>query len=191
VTTGGNRLIVEVAVWSATAATVTSVTDNAGDTFTKLTSFVASDKTQMSVWTAPVATGGTKPAITATVTQNADVGAVVLEYAGLSTAAGASIVDQQSQATGKTTAASVVTSGSTAAVTVPGALAVGFYADSGFGTALTGGSGFTVRANHSPNGEMDMLAEDQPVGVSATPAASTGTGPNTVWLMSTIVFKPA
>jgi hypothetical protein len=38
---------------------------------------------------------------------------------------------------------------------------------------------------------MDMLVEDTMVGASGTPAASTGTGPNTVWLMSTIVFKLA
>ena len=99
-------------------------------------------------------------------------------------------MDQLNQATGKTTVASVVTPGSTAAVTVPGALAIGFYADSGFGTALTGGSGFTVRTNHSPNGEMDMLAEDQPVGLSATPVEGTGTGPNTGQTKSPALAAP-
>jgi hypothetical protein len=190
-TVAGNRLIVEVAVWNWSGPTVVSVTDDAGDTFTRLTSFVASDKTQISVWTAPVATGGTRPNITATVTQNANIGIVALEYAGLSGAAGTTVVDRQSQATGTTTAAGVVSSGPTAPVTVPGALAIGFYADSGFGNALVGGAGWTVRANHSPNNQMDMLVQDTLVGTSATPAAGTGTGANTVWLASTIVFKPA
>jgi hypothetical protein len=190
-TIAGNRLIVEVGVWSATGAAVVGVTDDAGDTFTLLTSFVASEKTQISVWTAPVTTGGTRPNITATVTQNADIGIVALEYAGLSSAAGTAVVDRQSRATGTTTAAGLVSSGPTAPVTVPEALAVGFYADSGFGAALTGGAGWTVRANHSPNNQMDMLVQDTLVGASATPAARTGTGANTVWLMSTIVFKPA
>jgi hypothetical protein len=38
---------------------------------------------------------------------------------------------------------------------------------------------------------MDMLAEDAPVGAPASPAATVGPGPSTVWLMSTVVFKPA
>ena len=38
-TTAGDRLVVEVGVWSGSSATVSTVTDSAGDTFTKLTSF--------------------------------------------------------------------------------------------------------------------------------------------------------
>src|SRR5947208_5104042 len=54
-TTAGNRLVVEVGVWNAASATATGVTDNAGDTFVKVTGFAATDHTQMTIWTAPVA----------------------------------------------------------------------------------------------------------------------------------------
>src|SRR5262245_14362112 len=63
VTTAGNRLVVEVGVWNSRSATTASVADNAGDTFVKLLSFTASDHTELSVWTAPVATGGVSPKV--------------------------------------------------------------------------------------------------------------------------------
>ena len=68
-------------------------------------------------------------------------------------------------------------------------LAVGFYADSGYGDTLTGGSGWSMRTNVSPTSDVEMLAEDQPVSVGATPTASVGTGPDTIWLMATVVFS--
>jgi hypothetical protein len=189
--TTGNRLVVEVGVWSSGSATVSTVTDSAGDVFTKLTSFTASDHTQVSVWSAVVATGGAKPTITAKVSASADVGIAAAEYSGLSTASGAGAVDQQATGTGATTSQQVVKSAVTPAVTGDGELAIGFYADSGFGNTLTGDPGYTTRVNLSPNGNMDMLVEDTAVGAGGTPAASATTGASTVWLMATVVFKHA
>ena len=70
-----------------------------------------------------------------------------------------------------------------------GELAVGFYADSGFGDNLTAGSGFTQRVNVSPTGDIELLAEDQVPAAGATPAATFGTGRSTAWLAATVVFK--
>ncbi len=104
--TTGNRLVVEVADWSSGHATISSVTDSAGDTFTELTTATASDGTQLSVWTAPITqSGGTKPTIMAKPSAKADMGIAVLEYSGLSTAAGTAAVDQMASATGTTTTA--------------------------------------------------------------------------------------
>ena len=112
--TTGNRLVVEVADWSSGHATISSVTDSAGDTFTEVASATASDGTQLSVWTAPItASGGTKPTIIAKPSAKADMGVAVLEYSGLSTAAGAAAVDQIATATGTTSTARAVSSGST------------------------------------------------------------------------------
>jgi hypothetical protein len=188
-TTANNRLVVEVAAWRANGATVTGVTDAAGDTFTQVSSVTASDKTQLTVWTAVVATGGTKPAVTAKTSAAADVGIAVAEYSGLSTVAGSAAVDQQSTATGTTSSQQAVKPPGTAALTADGELAIGFYADSGFGTALAGDPGYTTRTNLSPNGNMDMLIQDTPAGTGATPAASVTTGASTVWLAATVVFK--
>ena len=191
--TTGDRLIVEIGVWNAAAATATAVTDSAGNTYTELTHFKAPDGTEQSIWTAPLtAGGGTKPTITAKVTSAADIGAAALEYAGLSTAAGTAALDVQAHATGTTTAApATVTSGPTPATTSGSELALGFYTDSGFGDTLTAGTGYTSRVNLAPTPDMELLAEDQTTTQGATPAATTATGPNTIWLMTTIVLRHA
>jgi Domain of unknown function (DUF1929)/Fibronectin type III domain/Kelch motif len=188
--TAGNRLVVEVADWSSGHATTSSVTDSAGDTFTELTTETGSDGTQLSVWTAPVTQGGgTKPTVMAKPTAKADIGIAVLEYSGLSTAAGAGAVDQLAGATGTTSTARAVSSGATAATTAPGELSVGFYADSGFGDTLTGDPGYNGRVNVSPAGDIELFAEDSVVGQGATPAPSVSTGAATIWEMATVVFK--
>ena len=189
--TTGNRLVVQVGIWSGAAATAKSVTDSAGNVYTELLHFKAADNTEMSVWTAPItAGGGTKPTITVTPTAKADVGASAVEYSGLSTAAGAAAVDQMAQAAGTTGATNAtVASGATAATASANELAAGFYADSGFGDALGAGAGFTSRVNVSPTGDMELLVEDATVGAGATPNATVQTGPGTPWLMATIVFK--
>jgi hypothetical protein len=188
--TKGDRLVVEVAEWNSVNSTTASVTDSAGDTFTELSTVVGSDGTQLSVWTAPVTqSGGTKPSITATPAANADMGIAVMEYSGLSTAAGAGVVDQTASATGTTSSARAVSSGSTGATAAPNELAIGFYADSGFDDTLTAGSGYSGRVDVSPTADIEMFTEDAVVGQGATPAASVGTGASTIWEMATVVFK--
>jgi hypothetical protein len=187
----GDRLIIEVAVWNSSGATAASVTDSATDPYTEITHFAASDGTEMSVWTAPDSSGGTAPTITAKPTSTADVGIAALDYAGLSTVTGVGAVDQQVHAVGVTTSAATVSSGVTPKATADNELALGLYADSGFGRALAAGTGFTPRANLSPNGIMQLLAEDEPVSTGANPAATFATGVNTIWLAATVVFQSA
>ncbi|MBV9285051.1 MAG: fibronectin type III domain-containing protein, partial [Acidimicrobiia bacterium] len=189
--TVGNRLVVLVGVWSSGAATAQSVTDSAGNIYTEVLHFAASEKTELSVWTAPVtAGGGTRPAIKVTPSARADVGAAALEYSGLSTAAGAGAIDQTAQKSGTTSTAATVSSGATGSgTTAGGELAMGFYVDSGFGDSLTAGSGFTGRSNVSNTSDIELLAEDQLVALGAKPNATAGTGANTTWLMATVVFK--
>jgi hypothetical protein len=190
--TTGNRLVVEVGVWNSSSATTSSVTDSAGNTYVELTHFAASDHTEMSIWSAPItAGGGTKPTITAHTTSAADVGVALSEYSGLSTVADTTIVDQSATATGKTSVAAAVSSGSTPGTTTGSELAIGFYADSGFGDTLTAGNGYTQRSNLSPTSDMELLTEDTIVAAGATPATSTTTGANTIWLQATLVLKHA
>jgi hypothetical protein len=191
--TAGNRLVVEVGVWSSHNATTATVSDSAGDPFTELAHFVASDGTEMSIWSAPITKGGgTTPTITATPTGTADVGLAVLEYAGLAAAADASVVDQTAHASGTTgSSAATVSSGATSATTSAGNLAVGFYVDSGFGDTIQGGSGFTTRTNVSNASDMEFLVQDQIVGLGTTVASTFTTGPDTTWLAAVVVFKHA
>jgi hypothetical protein len=188
----GNRLVVEVGVWNSSSATSSGVTDSAGNAYTELTHFTASDHTELSVWSAPItAGGGTTDTVTATVTSSADVGVAALEYSGLSAAPGTGVLDVQSHATGKTTAAGTVAATATAATGADGELALGFYADSGFGDTLGAGNGFTSRVNISGASDLELLAEDQPAALGATPNATFSTGANTIWLAATLVLKHA
>jgi hypothetical protein len=159
----GNRLVVEVGVWNSKSATASSVTDSAGDVFTEVMHFTASDHTEMSVWSAPItAGGGTRPVITVKPSATADVGVAAAEYSSLSPVSDASVVDVQSRTSETTSRAAVVSSGATPATTASGELAIGFYADSGFGGTPAAG---------------------------ATPASSTPTSARTVWLQATLVLK--
>jgi hypothetical protein len=145
----------------------------------------------MSVWSAPISTGaGTKPTVTAKASGTADLGIAALEYSGLSSVGDATVVDQSASATGTTTSATSVSSGNTAPTTAGNELAIGFYADSGFGDTLAGDAGYTPRVNVSPTKDMELLAEDGLVSQGATPSANVSTGPNTTWLMALLVFKP-
>ena len=172
--TAGNRLVVLVGVWSSSNATASAVTDSAGNTYTELLHFKASDATEMSVWTAPItAGGGTRPAITVQPSGKADVGAAVSEYSGLSSAAGASVLDQSAQSSGTTIRAATVASGATAPASAGNELALGMYVDSGFGDSPTAGTGYTQRSNISGASDMDLLTEDQVLpSAGATPNAT-------------------
>ncbi|MDA0161538.1 DUF4082 domain-containing protein [Solirubrobacter ginsenosidimutans] len=188
--TAGDRLVVLAGVWSSGNAKISGVTDAAGNTYTKLTSIVASEATELSVWTAPItAGGGTRPAITVTATGGADIGAAALQYSGLSSAAGLGSVDALKTATGTSVAADYVTSGPTPTLTGDNELAVGFYVDSGFGRALGADPQFTQRVNVSPTSDMEFLVEDTTVGRFDVPAARVMTGPSIPWSMATVVFK--
>jgi hypothetical protein len=189
--TSGNRLVVEVGLWSAANATAASVTDTAGNHYVELLHFTAAEATELSVWTAPItAGGGTRPTITVQPTSAADSGLAVLEYAGLSTLSDATAVDRMAHATGWTSGATTVASGATAATTAGNELAVGLYVDSAYGNALIADPTYTLRTNVSPvTSDMEFLAEDRVVAAGATPNAKVSTGGGTPWLMATIVFK--
>jgi hypothetical protein len=191
--TAGDRIVVLVGVWAKPTQTAKSVVDTAGNTYVEVLHFTANDRTEMSVWTAPIIRGGGGPlTVTTTSTNQADVGMSVLEYTGLSTATGMAAVDVTSHASAKTGGAGgTVSSGATPATTASNELAIGFYVDSGFGDTLTAGVGFTSRVNISPTSDIEFVVEDQVVGASATPSATFGTGPTTVWLGATVVFKHA
>ena len=188
--TAGNRLVVEVAAWDPSGANTSGVTDSAGDTFTELTSVTASDGTQMSIWTAPITnSGGTRPTITAKPNATSDMAIAVLEYQGMSTAAGSTVLDQLATNSGTTSGAAAVSSGATARTSGTNELALGFYADSGFDDTLGAGSGYSARVNNSPAGDIEILAEDTVLAGPQTPDASVSTGANTTWLMATVVLK--
>jgi hypothetical protein len=188
--TAGNRMVVEVATWGQAGPTASGVADSAGNHYVELSHFTASDGTDLSVWSAPIAQGGgTRPVVTAALNGSGDIGVAALEYSGLSTVADASVLDQSAHAAGRTSGAATVSSSTTGATTSANELAIGVYADSGFGDNLSAGTGFTARANVSPTGDIEFLVEDTVVGQAAQPAATVRTGASTVWLMGSVVLR--
>ena len=190
--THGDRIVLQTSTWGD-GASAGSITDSAGDKFTQLFSGRSADGTEMSVWTAAVtARTGARPTINVTPSWKADIGAVALEYAGLSTAPGVSSVDQIVGRGGVTKSRGLVSSGATGVTTSGNELAVGLYADSGFGDTVTAGQGFTSRFGVARTRTMmEQLVEDRVIGAGQRPAASVHTGAQTPWLMATIVFRGA
>ncbi len=187
--TAGNRLVVEVGVWNSRSATASAVKDSAGDTFTELTHFTASDHTELSVWSAPIGAGGSPATVTATVTSSADIAVAALEYSNIAPNPDAAVVDVQAHASGTTSVAGTVSSGASAPAAANGEIALGFYVDSGFRQNLTAGSGYTARSTISAVTDMELMVEDQAVGQAATPSATFGTGAATVWLSAVVVLR--
>ena len=152
------------------AARTASVTDSTGEVFTNVLDVAASEGTQLSLWTAVVAGGaGTKPTITVTPSASADVGVVAAEYSGLST--DGTGVDLTTTTTGATTTGGTVSSGSAGPAAGANELAVGLYADSGYGSTLTAGTGWTQRANISGASDLDLLLQDQVITAGASVAS--------------------
>ena len=186
--TSGDRLVVEASIWGASAA---HVTDSNGDRYTEVARKAAADGTEMSVWTAPVtAGGGTRPTITVTGGSVADMGVIALEYSGLSAAPGAAAIDRVASSAGTTRGPAKVGTGATKPASAPNELALGLYADSGFGDILHAERGWTPRASISPSvTTMEQVVEDRVVAAGSRPRAAVRTGSETPWLMATIVFR--
>ena len=186
--TVGDRLVVEASIWGGDAA---RVTDSSGDRYTEVVRKTATDGTEMSVWTAPVtAGGGTRPTISVKGGSIADMGVTALEYSGLSAAPGTAAIDQVASRAGTTRGPARVSSGATKPATASNELALGLYADSGFGDILHAAAGWSQRANISPSvTTMEQVVEDRVVTAGSRPRAAVGTGSKTPWLMATIVFR--
>jgi N,N-dimethylformamidase beta subunit-like protein/uncharacterized protein DUF4082/concanavalin A-like lectin/glucanase superfamily protein/fibronectin type III domain protein/BACON domain-containing protein/Big-like domain-containing protein len=186
----GNRIVVVTGFWNWGSQAVASVSDSAGNTYTRVANVRAPDQTELAVWTAPVtAGGGTRPTISVTGEGVGGIGAAAVEYANLSTAAGAAAVDRFVTAGGNATSTGFVSSGATGAVTGDNALALGFYVDSGFSRSLLSDPAWTERVNVSPTTDMEFVVEELLPNRGDTPNARVSTVNGTPWAMATVVFK--
>lgn len=192
--TAGNRLVVMVGVKNTSTTTAQSVTDAAGNTYTKVTSTRASDNTEMSIWTAPITAGaGTRPLVTARSSASATMAITVTEYAGLSTAAGTGSVDAFKAASGSAFNSGTAASGVTTGTTGIGEVAIGFYLDGGPSRTVTTPSGYTSRIAGANNSTMEYAIADQtiwPTGTTANAQFGISQFITTMpWTAATVVFK--
>ena len=190
--TAGNRLIVEVGVWTASSATTAAVSDSAGTPTPKVTS-VRGRQDEMSIWTAPITNGRRhQPPSTA----HADLAGRprrrrASSTRGLSSAPGSARSTPRatpSQDWGARDARLRRHSG----VDDARRLALGFYVDSGWSAGPVATRRLQVGRRVAQQHE-DLLAEEQPLRPRGAmpetrPCAA---GANTDWLMATVVFLPS
>ena len=171
----GNRLIVEAGVWSAGNASASGVTDSAGNTYTKLTSLKASDNTELSVWSAPITAGcghqahhhGHDHRQRGHRRHRPRVLRACRPPAGRAS----STCSRRRPARRRRRPPSPRARPRPA--TAAGELAMGFYADSGFGNTLAGDPGYSVRTNVSPTNDMELLVQDRVLSTAGTTASPT------------------
>lgn len=162
----GNLIVVAVSWGSASVVESCTVSDNLGNTYTRLTNCDQVDATnqqQIAVFYAKNVVGGSCT-VTATFAGSRDNnGIVIAEYSGVDTTAPADQSVGNFQ-TAPGTGANAVTS-TAKTTTQAGELAVGAYADTsvGAGTTITAGTGFTKRQDTGGGGahSIQIVLEDQ------------------------------
>lgn len=171
----GNRILVGVTT-AGSNPSVTGVTDSAGNTYHRDEGVAdIANNVDTEIWSAPItAGGGTKPTVTATLT-NSDFGVdlFILEYSGMSTASGATAVDTtagQNVASGTS-----VSSGNTGATSNASEQVVALYGDAGSSDTITAGSGFTIRQKVDGTAATMAAIEDGTTGAPGTTTAGTFT----------------
>jgi Calcineurin-like phosphoesterase len=176
--TAGDLLVVSASEYAGATNNIRSVTDNAGNTWTRINAWnVSGHNSDGELWYSRTAT----PASTVTVTTGsaAYVAFTVQEFSGftaLDTSAGASN-------TGTT-----ATSG-TATAAAAGELVVGFVAGHGSAQAMTLGAGYTARPQVSTSGSVASLVAGYQLPGSASPSISATFPSAMYWSAGVAVFK--
>ena len=169
-------LNIVVVGWNDTTATVQSVTDSAGNTYSLAIGPTSGTALRQSIYYAPNIVGGANT-VTVTFNQPAAYPDVrILEYRGVTT------LDAKAGASGNS---AVANSGS---ATTTSANELIFGANMVYTLTAAAGSGFTTRVITSPDGD---IAEDKVVttaGSNSATATLTSSGP---WVMQMVTFSAA
>jgi hypothetical protein len=187
--TTGNTLILAICIDAD--RTVSSITDTAGNTWSKAVerSQGGMSSATVSVWYAPItAGGGTRPTITITPSSGANHGAILREYSGLA----ASPLDQ-TQSNSSTSTTTSQTSNATGTTTQADELVVGAMQCRSSSTTftVTAGSGYGNLANITTN-FMRPSMEDKIVSATGTQEATFTTSENTTaYAAAVATFKQA
>ncbi len=172
--TAGNLNIVVVG-WNDTTATVQSVTDNRGNTYSLAIGPTSGTGLRQSVYYAKGIVGGTTT-VTVTFNQAAVYPDIrILEYAGVST------LDKTAGASGNSTSANSGTASTTAANELI------FGANTVATSTTSAGTSFTSRIITTPDGD---VAEDRIVSAIGTYSATATLSSAGPWVMQMVTFKP-
>ena len=162
-------------------ATITSVTDTLGSTFTPATGFVANPFMGIGeqIWMA-ASKGGSTDTVAVVLSQAANVHLIIAEYSGI-----AAVVDA--------TAAAGPTSGTTAdsgalSTLTPGDLLFGHVVTASLNHTFTAGTGYTLRQT-TPTGASAI--EDQLVSATGSYHATFTLDSADYWICALVALKPA
>ena len=174
--TAGNLNVVEVG-WNDTTSSVSTVTDSKGNSYLLAVGPTRGTGLSQSIYYAKNIIGGTN---TVTVTFNKAAAVVdvrVLEYSGLDTV---SPLDVTAGAAG------IGTTGNSGAATTSSANEVILGAGMTASVFTKAGTGFTVRAITSPDGD---IAEDQITTAAGSYSATAPNSPSNAWVMQMAAFQ--
>jgi len=174
-TTSGRAVVVRVAVFNGH---VTSVTDNKGNTFTKIGEKINAPLNKyVTIWLAYNITGGASHQITMNQPTNNGLDYIIEEWNGVGTL---SPFDKNADATGTGFSPS---SGNTATTSTPNQLVLGTMFSDGFDTnfdsyPISAGSGFSNYEAHVPAAGQILSSESKEVSATGAQAATftIGTG---------------
>lgn len=187
-----DRVIVCISYNAASGTpTVSALSDGLSNSYRKeaSASYTGGVPQEISLWSAPVTSAGT-PSFSVTFSGGSGgfgIGLGAVAYSGLQNTSDGTEVDLSLIAT--TATASGTTSGTTGAANE---LEIGFYGDWGAGASVTAGSGYTVRANNTPDSNAQIVVEEKDSGAAGSTASSSvsgGDGPHAA--TGVIVFKLA
>jgi len=180
--TKGNKIIVVAMIANTTPAGFAAPTDTRGNTYVQIGSFTNGTSFTTQVWwetTNPIAAGAN------TVTCNPDTGACNLHAYEVSGLLPTQSFDKSSSTFG--TVVTALTSGSTAATTVPNELLLGGFCVDGNDTYTVGGS--FVNGVTEANTAFSSFTEEQIVGATGTYAATATASTGVVSLSVIMTFK--
>jgi hypothetical protein len=185
----GDLIVVAVSSWnSAGSATVSSVTDNFGNAYSKAVedpSPPAGSAEPLSVWYAPNVTGGAGFTVTAYLAASGNLTVAIHEYSGMATT---NLVDQSAHQNGSGTVAS---SGMTAVTTNAHDLLFGAttHTDGSVASAAAG-PGYTARQSQVDNACCNALfTEDESVTTVGTESASFTYAQSVAYRAAVVAFR--
>jgi hypothetical protein len=181
-TTSGNLIVVTTSDDSGTTSNGVSVTDNKGNTYTKV-HHVASAST-LSMWYAANVTGGASHTVTATWSTSATgrLTLVAQEFDG-----GFTTLDKSTSATGSSTSPS---SGATATTTAASETVVGGVSYGGTATTVTLGSGYT-NLNTVSVADAGIGQESKVVSSTGAQTATFSLAASRSWIAGVLTFSGA
>jgi len=180
--TSGDLIIVGITVNTTSNIASNAVTDNKGNTYTKLIDISNGGRDHVTIFYAANVSGGASFTASSSIPNVTSESIGVYDYAGIATCGA---FDQAASSTGS----SASPNSGNATTTAANELYFGLAWNRASGT-WAAGSGYTLRQTATSSGVESFASEDRVIN-TATTTAATFTSPNNIWDAALATFKPA